>query len=313
MIVWCQYMTLPKKTTSSHQLSLNAVLVATLGTEPQVVTAALTLLDRRGVMIERVDVVHTTAPGTLIAAAVDDLTEAFDGHGPTTGVSLNLHPITLPDGSLAADVDTVSTGEAAFRTIYNCVRAAKKVERQVHLLVAGGRKTLSIYGMVAAQMLFDDEDHLWHLHSAGAFLTERRLFPQPGDEVQLLPVPVILWTHISPVMTGLGVVDDPFTALESIRRLQLDEKLETERSFVLGALTPAERRVVELLVREGLTDEDLAARVCLSPRTVEHHLRAAYSKAAAHWEFQSVNRTQLVTLLHLFFALRERTSELPEN
>jgi DNA-binding CsgD family transcriptional regulator len=62
--------------------------------------------------------------------------------------------------------------------------------------------------------------------------------------------------------------------------------------------------VVELLVREGLGDADIAGRLSLSPRTVERHLGDAYRVARAHWDLPVVNRAQLVALLHLYYALK---------
>lgn len=78
------------------------------------------------------------------------------------------------------------------------------------------------------------------------------------------------------------------------------------RSFVLGALTPAEERVVSLLVREGLSDRQLAARLNLSTRTVEQQLRSAYGKAADHWELDSVNRAQLISILNLYYNIHRK-------
>ena len=79
----------------------------------------------------------------------------------------------------------------------------------------------------------------------------------------------------------------------------------------LGSLTPGERRVVRLLVQEGLSDVDIADRLSLSPRTVEQHLRTAYSKAAAHWDLMDVTRTHLIALLNLYFTLELR--ETPDD
>ena len=160
---------------------------------------------------------------------------------------------------------------------------------------------MGLFGMAAAQMLFDDDDHLWHLYSSGEFLKSRRMLPQSGDDVHLVEIPVLLRGLVSPALTDLKDISDVQVALERTRRLRLSEKLDASRSFMLGSLSPAERRVINLLASEGLSDLDLAARLHLSPRTVEQHLRSAYLKASEHWDLDNVTRAQLIALLGPYF------------
>ncbi len=283
------------------------ILIATLGTEPQVVTATLDLLLWQDQPITQVWVCHTNSPGSTIQLAVNVLQAAFQSDEHAGKAKLRLWPLKNSDNSLLADIDSQKAVEIGFRTLYQMVRQAKSESYRVHVCIAGGRKSLAIFGMVVAQMLFDEHDCLWYLHSSPEFVSSRRLHPQPGEDVQLIPIPVILWSHLAPPLLRLNDVDDPFTAVRSIQSMQLTERLEFMRSFVLGSLTPAERRVVTLLVREGLSDTEIASRLYLSPRTVEQHLRAAYQKAADHWEStQPINRTQLVSLLGLYFELENR-------
>jgi DNA-binding CsgD family transcriptional regulator len=96
-------------------------------------------------------------------------------------------------------------------------------------------------------------------------------------------------------------VDDPFDAANHLANLRLREQWDQARIFVLTGLSGAERPVVELLVRDGLNQNEISERLRLSPRTVEQHLRSAYRKAAEHWDVDAVNQTQLVRLLMPFF------------
>jgi CRISPR-associated Csx14 family protein len=281
-------------------------LIATLGTKPQVVTTAADLLSREGYALGDVVVLHTTVPGGVIAGAVDRLRQEFASHPAYQALQLHLQPIPG-----LADVTSQAEAETAFRAMYQAVLAAKRAGQTVHLSIVGGRKVFAVYGMAAAQLLFDDDDCLWYVLVGGKFWADERLHPAPGDEARLVRVPVLRWGAISPVLTDLSQVDDPFEAAERQRALRLREQLDEARAFVLGSLSGAEQRVVELLVREGLSDNDIGQRLSLSPRTVEHHLREAYRKAAARWELPGVNRTQLVTLLNLYYRVRGETSPKP--
>lgn len=283
------------------------IFIATLGSEPQVVTAALDLLlARHGAPVGEVVVLHTACDTPPIAAAVQALrTDAAEYVYPHR-LTFCFEPICAADGRPLADVETPEASQAGFQALYGAIHRAKRDGRRVYLSIAGGRKNLAVYGLVAAQLLFDEDDSLWHLYSAGDFLASRRLHPEPGDEVHLLPIPVLLRSYISPALTGLRHVQDAAQALKHFQDLALEERLADCRSFVLGALTPAEQRAVLLLVREGLSDNEIAARLGVSPRTVEQQLRAAYAKAADHWQIEAVSRAQLIALLNVYGSLTEK-------
>ena len=94
----------------------------------------------------------------------------------------------------------------------------KREGRVVHLSIAGGRKVMSVYGMAVAQLLFDDDDRVWHLVSEDILQREDRLHARPGERVVLVPVPVLRWSMVSPVMTELVLREDPWEALKAHRR-----------------------------------------------------------------------------------------------
>lgn len=277
-----------------------ATLLCTLGSEPQVVTLTADLLHKQQFDLQRVVVVHTDPSLEPIRSALATLQAEFDRPG---ALPLQLIPLTDVHGAPLADVDTELGAAQVFRTLYRAVRTAKLGGQAVHLCVAGGRKTMAVFGMAVAQLLFDDTDTLWHLVSAGDLLKEKRLHAQPGDDVRLIPIPVILWNQLSPVLTDLHDVDDPFIAAERVQALHLRKRMDDARAFVLGSLTPAEARTVALLVRDGLPDVDIAQRLVVSPRTVEHHLRVAYEKARIHWGLEAVSRAQLISLTAYYFNL----------
>ena len=282
--------------------STSATLISTLGSEPQVVTSTIHLLLARGVPLRRVFVLHTCPSQGPIYEAVETLRLDAAHFMYPQPIEFHFAPV-MRQSQPVVDLDTPSGVDAAFRTLYGLVRASKLEGEQVHLSIAGGRKNLTAYAVVAAQLLFDDADCLWHLYSSGEFLASKRLHPQMGDDVRLMSIPVLLRDYISPALTLLRHIEDPYEALEQIRRLNSERRMQRVASFVKNNLTPAEQRVVALLVRLGLADLEMAERLALSPRTIEQHLRSAYAKAAEEWELESVTRVQLISLLYPYFSL----------
>jgi len=281
----------------------SAYLIATLGNKPQVVTATLALLRQDGHVIEKVIVLHPVTPDSYGDDAVQTLRQAFNAPPYANKTELNLIPIMDEKGLPFLEMENPQAIKGVFDTLYRCVWQEKQHNRRIHLSLAGGCKTLSIFAMVTAQLLFDDSDYLWHLHAGRDFLASSQLFPADTDHVHLISIPVLLRSFISPALTDLRDVPDPFEALEQIHRQDMRKKLRQGHDFVSQHLTKSEERVVALLVKEGLSSVEIASRLNNSKRTVENHLLIVCQKAAAHWEMPSVNRMQLITLLWLFYSM----------
>ena len=103
---------------------------------------------------------------------------------------------------------------------------------------------MSVYGMVVAQLLFDDDDCLWHLVSSGPLLAERRLHSRPADDVRLVPIPVLRWSETPPILTDLARSDDPFEAVQRQQELHSRAASRHRATFVERVLTPAEGEAV---------------------------------------------------------------------
>jgi DNA-binding NarL/FixJ family response regulator len=72
---------------------------------------------------------------------------------------------------------------------------------------------------------------------------------------------------------------DAFSQRASGELVATGEKRRRRIPETRDDLTPQERQVAEL-ARDGLSNTNIGARLFLSPRTVEWHLRHVYSKLA---------------------------------
>lgn len=271
------------------------ILFATLGSEPQVITLLLDALLARGERIARVVVLHTDPTLPPVSEAVPALRQAAEVYA---GEAFNF--VTLDDGvAPLPDVVTAAQVDAAFQTVYSLLWAQKRLGMRLHLCIAGGRKTMALFAFAAAQLLFDEDDHVWHIESDEGLRASRRFHAQAGEAVTLIDVPFTRWSAMPGMLRSELLGSDARGAVDKQARLQQHEKRENARVFMQEVLTRAEREVVTALVRHGYDDKTLAAHLHKSPKTIRNQLNSAYQKFAGHYGMppQAVDRTRLVMVL----------------
>lgn len=276
------------------------VLIATLGTEPQVVTLTLDLLQVKGYVISEIIVVH--AASKPVRSALNILQEEFSHLKDCRYRAMAIES----DKGQVTDIATEADTAALLRTLYHAVLAEKRAGRLVHLGIAGGRKPMAIYAMVVAQLLFDQDDRVWHLLSPewkpGS---KQTMHLSPEVRVSLVPVPVLRWSAVSPVLTELALHEDPWEAIQAQRFMQQEETRRRKREFVEHWLTPAERKVV-WLASLGLDNAGIAQRLNRSEKTVANQFTSIYAKFHEWRGFRTdvpVSRAALVAEFALYFAL----------
>lgn len=281
------------------------VFIATLGSEPQVVTTALYLLLLRGIPIQAAHVIHTSGADPSIAASLKTLREAF-GYPILQSVRPHFVPL-MHDGLPLADITTEQEAQATFRAMYAHARHLKQEHHTLHFSLTGGRKVMAVYALAVAQLLFDEEDVLYYLISSGLFRDERRLFPEPGDRAELIKVPFLRWSADAAFTAEVLRLDDPLDALARGAALTRRSALLRAETFCRHVLTPAEERVVALVVSEGLSNAQVAQRLGRSPKTVANQLTSAYAKLAEYLEQEGergVDRHALTVTLHAYYEAR---------
>ncbi len=244
------------------------VFIATLGAEPQVVTLALDALLSQTLPITRVVVVHTDVNREPIHSAVQVLRQVFLSERDYGSLLFNLHQLAGERGPLP-DVDTPEQVQMAFQSLYALLRHHKQSGRAVHLCIAGGRKTLTLAALLAAQSALTREDGLWHLVSAAPLLASRALHAPEGQTPRLIALPLLR---------------DP------------DDRDRARQLYTL--LSRAERQALDLLLAEGYSNAQIAARLGKSPRTIANQLTGIYRKTQEVFEMAAPpDRSAVIALL----------------
>jgi CRISPR-associated Csx14 family protein len=243
-------------------------MIATLGTESQVVILSLLELKRLGYQVNKVLVIHTSSQDEKILEALARLDEVFKDER-LQGYRYQRELLQGRHGPIA-DITSEAEAEDTFEALFQVVRRYKLSGHRVHLNIAGGRKPMSIYGMVTAQILFDAEDRLWHLVSNPQLVQSRRLFPEAGDAYQLVPVSVIRASDRPELLRQFQNAQEAVREQEVLRQ-------GLKYALFLAKLTEAERQVARLLA-QGLSNEAIAAELTNAPSTISKHLSSIYGK-----------------------------------
>lgn len=254
---------------------MSSVLIATLGAEPQVVSLATYLLLAQRVRLQTVLVLHTDAHRPPINQALPLLRAAFAAQPawpPLQTVAVN-----------AADALTPQELDCFADTLFTTIQTQLAQGHYLHLLLAGGRKSIAMVGMSVAQLLLGPHDSVWYLYSDDALRLSGRMTPADGDQVQLVAMPLSHSAVASPQFTRTAQAPTRAVAFATVEA----QRARQARQFVTTVLTPAERTLALLIAREVLSVEELAARLHKSPKTITNQLTTIYSKLESTFGLQA--------------------------
>lgn len=173
------------------------------------------------------------------------------------------------------DVETRLNARATFSTIYQLVREYKEQRAMIQFSVAGGRKSMSVYGLAAAQLLFEQGDALWHLVSEAEFEYNSTMHDD-RERSRLIPIRFIYLSMVAPVVSQLITRPDPFDAITVQEEFLHPMDLSRKERF-LSTLDHRDRQIL-LGVSQSLTNEQIGHRLDrpIAGKTVAHRLTEIY-------------------------------------
>ncbi|MEM7538991.1 MAG: CRISPR-associated ring nuclease [Chloroflexota bacterium] len=258
-------------------MTADTVLIATLGSQPQVITLATQQLLVRAVPLTHVVVLHTLPDYAPMNVALPQLRQAFAQ--PPEPINLPpLQTITVPISDVITPEQIDRFGDA----LYDTLRTWVAHKAQVHLLLAGGRKSMAMVGMSIAQMLLGPADCVWYLYSDESLRQSEQFFSTETEAVQLVPIPLPQFAPVPPVYTPLMTAPTPDAAHDVLENIQ-QERL---RHFIEVDLTDAERTVAQFVAQGVLTVAQIAKRLGKKPKTVSNQLNQIYSKLESRFGVQ---------------------------
>lgn len=263
------------------------IYLATLGQRSEIVTLALDSLLRMGYSIDKAVVLHTDPSAAPITESLNNLRPVLADYA--SAIQPIYREVKRADGHPIQDITDTLSADSYYRALIHILAEFKASGSALHLLVAGGRKAMSIYAMLAASVVFGASDRVWTLLSEPELVARRgeyHLRPGDYDKMQMVALP-ILTARLAP-----GA--NPLEAYE--RRIH-------PRTDFLAKLSPAERTITEVLTQSpSVSNAELAARLGKSQSTVEKQLESIYAKMVGFYDGgESVihKRAALVELLRV--------------
>ena len=183
------------------------------------------------------------------------------------GELVTFHPVK--------DVETEENSQAAFRTIFRTVKRYKEQRAIVHFNLAGGRKSMSVFAMSAAQMLFAPGDKLWHVTSRYEFMNSRAMHDE-AEQSRLVAIPYVSVTSLHPALGMLIASNDPYDILQAQENYLHLMDLQRKEKF-LRTLDFDEYQILVGVV-QGLSNEEIGSRLkkSLAAKTVANKLTTVY-------------------------------------
>lgn len=254
---------------------MQQVFLATLGQRPEAITMGLDALLRR-LALHEIVILHTEPQLSGIADAVERLAPVLATD--YEDMTIRWQSLWRRDGSPLFDIHDQGSAEDYFHAVYEVLLGYKQQGAGLHLLVAGGRKAMSIYATLAASLLFDEHDRVWTVLAAPHLIQIGKFHAQDAqqEQVHLVPLP-LRPSRLLVSSLPQALVQDP---------KHLVQGQPSRREHFLNKLSKHERILAETIVQHRYeSNEEIAVRLHKAKRTVETQLRSIYSKLASFLDY----------------------------
>lgn len=266
-------------------MSIRPAMVATLGLQPQVITRALDHLIAGGIEpdIEQVSIVHTRAfrPREPYWPSLEHFVQYLRTTYPT--IKAKLVPIIDPeDDRVVYDVESPRYAQLAYTVLFNEIRRIKQGGHRIHGLLAGGRKSMIVYMMLSAQILFSEDDYLWHLFSTKE-TEEPHVLPEMReklgiegralDESHLVDIPILHLAGFMPQAREMILYsNDPTRAMRLYHKQETIEQLVRLHAFYEQECDEIDREILHLAFSKGKSNREIGEQVGLGEAAVNSRI-----------------------------------------
>lgn len=261
------------------------VFIATLGQRPEAITIALDVLTQReGYQYSEICIVYTEPRPAPVG--IKDALETLRREIPAAYSEINTewHELRRQDGHALHDITDATSGWDYLHGMVQLLLNYRKRGDWIHLLIAGGRKAMSVYATIAATLTFGNHDMAFTVLSPPEITNNRGEFhieKQALSRIQLVSFPVKQLKS-----SAEALPDDAAEIIKSLKERDL-------RKDFLVRLTDKEREIAEILIdNPRATNPEIAAALYKSPKTIENQLGEIYKKMDAYLDYKLETSTQ---------------------
>ena len=252
-------------TTKEHSKPPGQVLIATIGTSPQVGTRTLDELLEKKYLISDVVWIHSWDHRDEVQKALARVHHEVNTYYQQTHPDIRFHFVPIEDKHQfePSATHTREDVEAVLFTLHRQLCRWKDKGYTAHLSISGGPKVLAAFGVAAAQLTFDsDKDKCWHLipPHPGADREAMHATDRNPETETLIPIPVLrwkTWKEWASRSLAEAIAHDPLHAQVVTAELNKEEMFQWRLDFAKHVLSASDARVLRLLALHGWENEEI--------------------------------------------------------